>query len=350
VFITAVLILGAYRTMTAVMEVSDFVVVMATMMNFDREITLLFHLLFNAVNGYVSVNKIASLLNAQTRRKALIKAKERRHRIIEELRSEFEFDHDCFTAYALEFDYNITKLPDMTDTLPSEDDSAVAVQLDAPEQDPTARLGPLTFMVEQGQLVCVKTGHNSSGKKTLLQLLARLILPTRGIIFYPENLRVRYIPTEPLLFDKTLLQNLTFGNQKTHEPEEIWAVCRQLGMGDEIIGRGSLQVGISGLKLSLSNRVFVCLARALLSSADLLFISGTLDMLTPDDAVKVISVLKVWCNERGMPCLSADSPPGVTLELKKRKTLFFVSTHEALEQQSDATLLLKPLPGAARKS
>ena len=73
-FITVVLVLGAVRCIEEVpelggglivpcrvckcamqvMAVSDYVIVLGTMLNFDREITMLFNLLFNAVNGYVS--------------------------------------------------------------------------------------------------------------------------------------------------------------------------------------------------------------------------------------------------------------------------------------------------------
>ena len=176
--------------------------------------------------------------------------------------------------------------------------------------------------------------------RTLLQLLARISLPTRGIVVYPQNLRVRYIPAEPLMFDSTLLNNLQFGNQKPHREPEIWALCDLLGMGKEVLHKSNLRVGLNGAKLSLTNRVFVCLTRALLSSVDLLFLAGTVDMLSPADGMKVIKVLQIWRDNRGLPCLPCDNPEGVDKSLKKNKTCFFISKNPDLETVSDATLMM----------
>merc|ERR1719506_3012593 len=143
-----------------------------------------------------------------------------------------------------------------------------------------------------------------AGKKTFLQLLARTLIPTEGIIYYPDNLRVRFIPGEPMIFNDTLMNNLRFGNQKTHTDEEIWNVCKLVGLGQKLIGQGDMQMGNGGVKMSLSDRIYVCIARALLSSVDLLLLSNSLDMLGPEEGGHVLKLLRTWLNERGMACLS----------------------------------------------
>ena len=156
--------------------------------------------------------------------------------------------------------------------------------------------------------------------RTLLKLLARFLLPTEGIIWYPDNLRVRYLNDQPTLFSTDLMANLRFGNQKEHTDEEIWALCKLLKLGDGLIGNGAMPVGNRGLKLSVSDRIIVGVARALLSSVDLLLVSNSFDMLGIADSQYMLGVLKHWIAERGMSKLSADNPPGVVLSLKKKKT------------------------------
>jgi len=236
-------------------------------------------------------------------------------------------------VYSLEYDHNNGR----SHETPGED--AVGLPVDS---DPSSTFGPVTMVVEQGQILSVQSDGNSSGKKTFLLLMARILLPTKGIVYYPGNLRVRFIPNEPLLFHDTLLANLKFGNQKEHTEVEIWELCRHIGMGEEIIGRTNLPVGLNGIKLSLTNRVFVCIARALLSSVDLLLISNALDPLGPTEALKVLTRLQEWKNNRGMLCLSADNAVGVDIALKKKKTCFFITKNQQLEEGADGVILLKP--------
>lgn len=352
VWIICTFILGAMRASKKIIKPGDYAIIMTTILNYDREITLLFTQLFAAVNGFVSVQRIANLLNAPTRRKALLSARYRRQRILKELseaQPEFQFDPDCISLYDVEYDYEANrdlekrKSDGDTDEVTSQPESGVHVNVIG-EEVVGGKVGPVTMVLEQGQIVCVQAGMSSAGKKTFLQLLGRVLLPTRGIIYYPDNLRVRYVPGEPLLFATTLMENLRFGNQKEHSDEEIWECCRIVGLGTELIGKSDLQVGVSGSKLSLSSRIYICLARALLSSVDLLLLSNALDMLGPGEGRAFLSMLGEWRRERGMTCLSADNTPPVPVELKKKKTVFFVTRNHELQDCADAAVTLRPTP------
>merc|ERR1711939_159137 len=139
-------------------------------------------------------------------------------------------------------------------------------------------------------VIAVTAGH-SMGKNTFLKLIGRIILPTVGFIWYPENLRTRYIGEKPMLFNRSLMFNLTFGNREQHPEEDIWALCAALGMPANLLHKGNIKVGVGGDKLSLSNRIIVCIARALLSSVDLLLLANTLDLLTEAQSKKVLDLL-----------------------------------------------------------
>jgi ABC-type multidrug transport system ATPase subunit len=102
--------------------------------------------------------------------------------------------------------------------------SAPALVVDGLCKDYDGRrvLGPLTFAVEQGQVVAL-LGRNGSGKSTTLAAVAGVVDPTEGTITVgtlglvpgrdqPDYRRlVAYVPDEPLLFpDMTLRQHARF--------------------------------------------------------------------------------------------------------------------------------------------
>ena len=171
-------------------------------------------------------------------------------------------------------------------------------------------------------MICVQSGQNSSGKRyvvvfsfaanilpyrTFLQLLGKVLLPTEGLIYVPENLNAIYVSGEPLLLNMSLMENLRFGNTKEHPEEEIWALCKLVGLGEELLYKPNLEVGENGSKLSMSNRIYICLARALLSSVDILLLSNTLDMLSPTEGMRFLKMLREWNRAGGMSCLGADN-------------------------------------------
>jgi len=311
----------------------------STVQKYDGVICALFDNLFDCVNGFVSVQKIALLLNAKTRRKDLLEAKFRRMKILKTIVMQdpnFEFDPSCISVYDVQFDYKRTGPKDKHTGEPIVEKE----DKDMEGYNVNTCVGPFTMVVEQGQIICVRAG-SSTGKKTFIQLLGRILLPNvSGIIIYPDNLRVRYIPGEPLLFAKDLLYNLKFGNQKPVAEEDMWETCKLLGLTEELLYKPKFKVGQNGKKLSLSDRIYINLARALLSSVDLLLMSNSLDLLGPSDARRVMDLLNGWIDYRGLKCCKHDRPAGCDPSLLKKKTLFYVSKNEQLEQLAHATLNL----------
>lgn len=146
--------------------------------------------------------------------------------------------------------------------------------------------------------------------RTFLQLMGKSLTPTDGLVYLPENLNCIYIPGEPLLLNTSLIENLRFGNIVDHPEAEVWELCKLVGVGEELLYKPDLQVGVNGSKLSVSNKTYICLARALLSSADILLMSNTLDILSPADGRYFLQIMRDWIKDRGVPCLSSDNPAG----------------------------------------
>lgn len=84
-------------------------------------------------------------------------------------------------------------------------------------------LDQISLTIKQGEIVTI-AGHSGSGKSTLVKLLASLLTPTAGKIFYqghdieqeePTAYRrqVSYAMQQPTLFGKTVRENLAFPYQ-----------------------------------------------------------------------------------------------------------------------------------------
>ena len=227
------------------------------------------------------------------------------------------------------------------------------------EQDPSA-LGPFTavdfcaviYGIELACMQILPQGTTTAvtgslkGKKTLLMLLGRFMLPTDGIISYPDNLRVRFIHGEPMMLQGTVMDNLLFGNKKNHPEEEIITVASLCGLSKRLCLNPHTDIGDGGNKLSLTEKISVCVARALLSSVDLLLLAGTLDVLTFAHAEDILDLIGRWVHDRGMQCLSAEST-GPNVLLKKKKTCVYVTNTKGLDAKADLVMKLVKLDDGA---
>eukprot|EP00658_Telonema_sp_P-2_P002493 TRINITY_DN10940_c0_g1_i1.p1 TRINITY_DN10940_c0_g1~~TRINITY_DN10940_c0_g1_i1.p1 ORF type:complete len:330 (-),score=65.91 TRINITY_DN10940_c0_g1_i1:219-1208(-) len=287
---------------------------MLTMFAFDQQIQQITRTFFEMVRGHAIIVKIAKLLNAPTRRKQLLKGTLRRYRLMHEHRATHpNFDERRITLCGVKYYY-------------TDDDD-----------NPTFTLGPLNLDIEQGQTVAVQAAAHT-GKQTFLKLLGRLILPADGFVWYPENLRVRYLSESPVLFHMTVAENLRFGNQHELSDDEIWDVCGMLGIG-YLRQDADMSVGTSGERLSLSERALICIARALLSSVNILLLSNSLDNLTSKHVGMVFSVLSNMVENKGLPY---ELKGGTSLASRKNKTVFLITTKVEVEEKVDSTVSLIP--------
>ena len=54
------------------------------------------------------------------------------------------------------------------------------------------KIGPVSMTIEPSQVISGTAGHNM-GKNTFLKLIARMVLPSEGFVWYAENLRTRFV-------------------------------------------------------------------------------------------------------------------------------------------------------------
>ncbi len=128
-------------------------------------------------------------------------------------------------------------------------------------------------------------GSSGGGKTTIAKLLLRFIdLQSGEITIDNQNIRevtqsslheaIAYVPQEPLLFHRSLFENIAYGNE-TATKEDVVAAAR-LAHADEFIAqlpRGyDTLVGERGIKLSGGQRQRVAIARALLKKSHILLL------------------------------------------------------------------------------
>lgn len=140
----------------------------------------------------------------------------------------------------------------------------------------------LNLKIKPGEKVGL-IGHSGSGKSSLTRVLLRFSDVDSGSVTIDgqniANVRqselravISYVPQEPLLFHRTIAENISYGRPKA-ELREIMAVARQANAHEfiEALPKGyDTLVGERGVKLSGGQRQRVAIARAMIKNAPIL--------------------------------------------------------------------------------
>ena len=150
--------------------------------------------------------------------------------------------------------------------------------------DSHAVLDDFNLVVQPREKVAL-VGSSGAGKTTIAKLLLRLYDVTKGEISIDgqnisevtqESLRraIAFVPQEPMLFHRSLMDNIRYGRQDATD-EEVIEAARQAHCHEFISqykeGFGTM-VGERGVKLSGGERQRVAIARAILKDAPILIL------------------------------------------------------------------------------
>ena len=128
-------------------------------------------------------------------------------------------------------------------------------------------------------------GESGSGKTTLINLIAGLLQPTSGTISVDDieitdrrlavyRNKIGYITQEPVIFNDTLYNNITFWQEKTPENEaRFWEVLKQTALFDFVKGladQENIQLGDNGILISGGQKQRISIARELYRSCEIL--------------------------------------------------------------------------------
>ena len=153
----------------------------------------------------------------------------------------------------------------------------------------------------------VLLGDIGSGKSTILKLLMRFYLPQDGDLFingkwysnletYQIRRNIGYIPQNPILFNRTVYENIKYGND-TITNEQIEKIINDLNIMGEFsnLEKGlNTPVGVNGSKLSGGQKQLVWCLRILLSDPEIILMdepTASLDQKSKDLLFKMLDMV-----------------------------------------------------------
>jgi ATP-binding cassette subfamily B protein len=154
-------------------------------------------------------------------------------------------------------------------------------------------------------------GQSGSGKTTLTRLLLRfndidggaILIDGQNIAEVSQyNLRksIAYVPQEPLLFHRTLRENIAYGNPDATEKDVLYAAkqAHAIGFIQKLPKGFDTLVGERGIKLSGGQRQRIAIARAILKNAPILVLDEATSALDSESEVLIQDALSKLMKDR----------------------------------------------------
>jgi ATP-binding cassette subfamily B protein len=167
-------------------------------------------------------------------------------------------------------------------------------------------LTDISFVAEPGQTVAL-VGHTGSGKTTVVALLQKFYLPSRGRVLVDGHdlldvtgsslhARMGTVQQNNFLFAGSISDNIRFARPEAGD-EQVRATLRALDCLDllEELPRGlETQVGEKSAALSLGQRQLICFARALLADPRIVVLdeaTSAIDTVTEARLQRALEIL-----------------------------------------------------------
>jgi ATP-binding cassette subfamily B protein len=168
----------------------------------------------------------------------------------------------------------------------------------------------LNLTIKAGEKVGL-VGHSGAGKSTLINLLLKYFALTNGAICIDhqdiknvmqdsvrENIAV--IPQDIMLFHRTIMENIRFGNQDATDAQVIEA-CKQAHIHQFITSLPdgyNAFVGERGVKLSGGQRQRIAIARAILKDAPILILDEATSSLDSQTEQLIQESLNIFIDDK----------------------------------------------------
>ncbi|HEY1534793.1 MAG TPA: ATP-binding cassette domain-containing protein, partial [Polyangiaceae bacterium] len=167
-------------------------------------------------------------------------------------------------------------------------------------------LSNLSFVAEPGMTVAL-VGLTGSGKSSVVNLAAKLYLPTsgavlvdghdiRGVTGASLHRQIASVTQDNFLFSGTVIENIRLARPAASD-EEVRSAAEALGVRDlidDLPGGFQARVGEKGSGLSLGQRQVICFVRAMLASPRILILdeaTSSVDAVTEARLQRALSKL-----------------------------------------------------------
>lgn len=189
-------------------------------------------------------------------------------------------------------------------------------------------ISSLNLYVAEGERLAI-TGEIGCGKSTLLKLLLGLQKPTIGEIYIDgvpvskmsrKEIRqnVVYVPQNPILFNRSIIDNIVYGVQ---DPGHARAIIEELGLteafNDHENGLDSL-AGKNGCSLSGGQKQLVAVMRAMLANPKIIALDEITSSIDSKTKTKLIELCKKLFHDRTVIIVTHDP---ALLELATRRRI-----------------------------
>ncbi len=163
-------------------------------------------------------------------------------------------------------------------------------------------LDKISFKVSKPMQIAI-VGKSGVGKTSLVNLLPRFYEINKGSIlingvdyreYKLEELRdnIAYVFQEPVIFEKTVLENIQFGNKKSITEEQVKEVCQKIGLDNKIMelpNQYHTLINAETDLLSYGEKQLISFARAILKNSDLIIldeVTSNLDLEFEENIMK----------------------------------------------------------------
>jgi ATP-binding cassette subfamily B protein len=206
----------------------------------------------------------------------------------------------------------------------------------------------LTLDIKAGEKIGL-VGHSGSGKTTLTRLLLRFSDIDGGEILIDgqnianltqDDLRasIAYVPQEPLLFHRSIRENIAYGKPGATDAE-VFEAARKANAAEFIdtLPQGyDTLVGERGVKLSGGQRQRVVIARAILKDAPILVLDEATSALDSESELLIQSALQELMKQR-----TAIAIAHRLSTIQKMDRIIVLQEGKIVEQGSHAELVKK---------
>lgn len=195
----------------------------------------------------------------------------------------------------------------------------------------------LTLYIKPNQKVSI-IGDIGSGKSTILKLLLKLQLSSQGEIYFNGQpysslsvkeirRRIGYVPQQPILFNRSILENIKYGNKNVSD-EDINILVNKLALDKEFsyLENGlNSKIGKNGSKISGGQRQLIWCLRVLLSNPEILILDEPTASLDEKTKNLMKNLFDVFMNGRTVIMVTHDPTlmqyADRTITLKKGKII-----------------------------